>query len=86
MVINDFNVVCSIDAPHKTNPPLIIDPDAVLPLPITRQCLKVIPWRNFQSIQKGCRMQLQKLASRHSLDVAKSGNHPTMEQPLCFRT
>jgi len=44
MVINDLNVVSVTLVPRKANPPLIIDPDAVLP--------SAIPAQRFQPVSR----------------------------------
>lgn len=42
MIINDFNIVGIAAFPRKTNSPLLIDADAMLPPPFTLQFLKVV--------------------------------------------
>lgn len=46
MVINDFYVNRSLRAawPLEADAPLIIDPNAVLPLTVAIQCFQSIPW------------------------------------------
>jgi hypothetical protein len=41
-MVDDLHIVRSIVAPHETDAPLFIDPDAMLPAPITGQCLEMI--------------------------------------------
>jgi hypothetical protein len=43
MVINDLDIIGITVLPHKANAPLLVDPDAVLPLPVTVQCLQLTP-------------------------------------------
>jgi hypothetical protein len=52
MVIDDLYVVGAISAPNKTDPPLIIDADAVLPSAATPQSLQPVSRRDTQ-IGKG---------------------------------
>ena len=47
MIIRDFHVVGSVRHPDKTDPPLIVDADAMLSGPITFQSLEMITgWRD----------------------------------------
>ena len=46
MVIRDFDVVRIPGLPMKADSILIVDPDAVLPLPITAEPLKAVSERN----------------------------------------
>lgn len=51
MIINDLHVVGVLTDPFKANPPLIVDSDAVLSLPITAQLFKSIGKWNQQIIE-----------------------------------
>jgi len=42
VVINEFNIMGTVIGPHKANPPLIVDADAVLSLTIGLQLLQSI--------------------------------------------
>jgi hypothetical protein len=42
MIVYDLNLVRALLGPKKTDAILIIDPDAVLALPVTSQCFKPI--------------------------------------------
>jgi hypothetical protein len=44
VIIGDFNFIRSVSLPEKTNPPLIVDPDTVLPDSIRFQHLQ---WGGF---------------------------------------
>jgi len=46
MIINDFNIMRIALAPTKTDPPLIINPNAVLASTFSGQRLKTIPGWN----------------------------------------
>ncbi len=47
MIVNDFNVLRTLWRPNKTNTPLTIDTNAVLPLAVTLQRLEHVPrWRS----------------------------------------
>ena len=51
MVIGDFDFMRPICFPHKTDPPLIIDPDAMLSDPLPFQPLQAICWWGQQILQ-----------------------------------
>ena len=61
MVVNYLNVYWALRSPVKTQSKLIIDPNAVLTLAITRQRIKSISWRRAQKLQGICGIQLHKL-------------------------
>jgi len=48
MVVGDFHIQSIAAFPAEADPPLIVDPDAVLTLPIPGQLFEVIPGRNSQ--------------------------------------
>jgi hypothetical protein len=51
MVINDLDVVDISLSPGEANPPLLIDPDAMLSLAIAFQSLKPVVWRDLQVLE-----------------------------------
>ena len=57
MVIDDFNVLRSLQAPNKTQPPLVVDPDAVLPFTAPSQRLKAIARNTSQIVETRCRLK-----------------------------
>jgi hypothetical protein len=75
MVIGYFNLVSVAIPPHKTQPPLVIDPDAVLPPSIARKGFKMVSWRNFQVFQSTGLTQEEKFTTRNPFDVSVTG-HP----------
>ena len=58
--------------PNEADPPLVIDPNGVLPLPIAAQCLQLIPRRGGKHSQFRGGVKLQKLPQRDSLEGAES--------------
>ena len=44
MIVGDFDVVSVMSAPHETDPVLIVDPDAVMPLPVAVQFFQPVAW------------------------------------------
>jgi len=45
MIIDDFNIVCISFSPNKTESPLLVDPDTVLPFAITVQRFQAVAGR-----------------------------------------
>jgi len=45
VVIHDFKLIGVPLAPRKTNPPLVIDADAVLTLPIAFEAFQAVSWQ-----------------------------------------
>jgi hypothetical protein len=71
VVINNFNLMRSIYAPHKTDPPLIVNANTVLPFSIDLECFELISGRHSQAQQIGSSMQLQQLPPCDSLNIFK---------------
>lgn len=64
VIVNDFYVTRRSVIPHEADPPLIIDPNAVLPTSITFQFLQPIRRRSPQIVNHvGCVKHLQLTAS-----------------------
>jgi hypothetical protein len=72
MIIHDFDVISAGIGPSKTQPELIVDPDAVLSLPITFEPLQTIPRWNAKVIQSPRDFELAKLATGHRGNVGKT--------------
>jgi len=68
--------------PGKTYPVLVVDPDAVLPLPGTPQSLKAVPRRGPQIVQPPCLMQEQQLSPGHALYFLESRDPYVVEKVL----
>jgi hypothetical protein len=85
VIINDFDAICVTLLPFETDPPLIIDPNAVLPLTISMQPLQLVSGRTAKVIERFCRIQQQKSSQGHTMYSA--GNlprEPSMEDLLAF--
>jgi hypothetical protein len=76
VIVHDLYVMRIAGTPPETNPPLIIDPDAVLTGPVALQRLKPIAWWDAQEFQGGRSMNLQQLPVRHPLYIGRKA--PTM--------
>ena len=70
MIINDFNtmkVVFPLD--RKAYPVLIVNSNAVLPLPISLQRFQMICGWNFQILQTSCIVNHDQFSQCHSLNI-----------------
>jgi hypothetical protein len=73
VVIGNFDVFHSIIRPHKTNAELIVNPYAVLTLPIMLKCFQQVPRWNFQRFQGNDPIQLIELSLCYSPDLLRTG-------------
>jgi hypothetical protein len=80
VVIDDFHIVGTIVSPHKTDPPLIVDTDAVLPGPISSQGFQAIARGNPKILQARRHCQLSELAQRCPLNVDPTSNALATEE------
>ena len=69
MVVDDFHTMGTVVSPHKTDPPLVVDADAVLPRSVTSQSLKAVTRRSAQVIESPRHCQLGEFSQRHPFDV-----------------
>jgi len=73
-------------SPNKTDPPLIVNPNAMTAGPITAQGFELIARRTAQIVKPFRRRQHHKLALRTALDVGRqTPNHPASRQCLSTR-
>lgn len=84
MVVNDLHVVSVSFPPDKTDAPLIIDADAVLPLAAAMERFEAIGgWRaKVAELHRG--IQLAQLSLRDSLDATPPPDELPLVQPLCI--
>jgi hypothetical protein len=73
VVICNFDVFRTIVCPHEANPELIVNPYAVLSLPVIRKELQQVSWRNFQRFQGNNAIELIEFSLRHSPDLLRTG-------------
>jgi hypothetical protein len=82
MVIHDLDIETVPSAPLEAEPPLIIDPDAVLPLAIAPQSFEAVS-RDRREIGEACsRIQGLKLAPSCPLYGLEAPDKPIFEQIL----
>ena len=51
MIVDDFDLKGVSVAPAEADPPLVVDPDAVLPFALARQAFQPIAWRGREIVQ-----------------------------------
>jgi hypothetical protein len=76
MVVNDLDFVGVPIAPKKANAPLIVDSDAVLPLPI--------PFQAFQAVSRQCRERSDIRCGIEDIQFAKSRTLDRLESANVF--
>jgi hypothetical protein len=76
VVVRDLHIVGIRTLPAKADAPLIVDPDAVLPLPATHELLKVIPRRRPQVIQHVRSVKNEEFPESCPLDLGREARCP----------
>src|SRR5262245_6072583 len=71
VVVRDFNVEGVSASPYEADPPLIVDPDAVLTLSISPQGLEPVSGRHPEVRERSCPVEEQELSSRRALKGSK---------------
>jgi hypothetical protein len=72
MIIDDLDAFRRAFAPDEAESPLIVDPDAMLTLPVATQSLKPVSWNCRQVLQPIGVVQHPKLPPCHGSQVAES--------------
>ena len=81
MIVDDLYVVSVSFSPHKTNAPLVIDADAVLPFAVSCQCMKPVSARDTQIHQTFGRVQHQQFPSRRLSNIHEPWDIFVIEKP-----
>jgi len=76
MVVHDLDIFGVSRPPPKTDPPLIVDANAVLPGSVSSKLLQPVAWRTAKVVQGLGRIQDQELAQRHPLQLKGPPAHP----------
>jgi hypothetical protein len=71
VVVDDFDVKGVIVSPSKADPPLLIDPNTVLPAPIALELLEPLTRRHLQIAKTLGGVEHSKLPSRCSLNFGR---------------
>jgi hypothetical protein len=71
VVVDNLDLPRLVVAPDKTDPPLVVDADAVLTLPVTVQRFQAIAGRHPQIVQQCGRIDRQQLGASPPLDLLR---------------
>ncbi len=82
MVISDFHVKGIALLPFEADPPLVIDPDAVLSLPVPLKYFQAVPGRLREVLECPHTVQIQKLAPGLPLYGLEPAHRQVIEQSL----
>jgi len=83
MIVDDLYLIRIPILPAEAHTPLVIDADAVLPLPFAPQSLQSVSWGNPEVLQRTGAMQIQEFPPRHSLNCPKPWNIEIIKQCRC---
>lgn len=81
MVVDDRDVKCISVTPTKAYAPLVVDTNAVVAGAITAEFLDPISRRDPQIVKLFARIELDELASRHSLHLQRPSPHSNTAAP-----
>lgn len=82
MVVHNFNLGRARRSPAKTDPELIVHPDAVLALTVTPQRFETVAGRYAEIVDPAGDLQLPQLAPRDGLDVHEPSHPPAVGEGL----
>ena len=83
MIVHDFDIVWAVNTPVETYPPLLVDPDAVLALANSFECLEAIAGKPAQRSQAVCSLQDAETLFSLSGEPLKFPDEFPVEQALC---
>lgn len=85
MIVSDLNFISIPIFPSEADSPLIIDPYAVLPHPVSQQSFKSIPWGNSQIIDVNRIFQETKFSPSNLENIAWKTFYPMpIPNTLCL--
>jgi hypothetical protein len=84
VVIRDFDLICVSVPPYKTDAPLIIHPDTVLPFPVVAEYFQVIAGRHPQIFESAGRINHKQFTPGHFFNVHKPFAALPLMQFLCL--
>jgi hypothetical protein len=73
VIVHDFDFVRLAVLPGEADPPLIVDPNAVLAAPVSLQHLKTVARRDPEILEARGGMEVEQLAARHAPDRPEPG-------------
>jgi len=74
VIVDDLDVTRLSLFPGETDPPLVVDANAVLPDAVSLERLKPIARWHSKILQRPCLGEVKELASGYPFDIAKAGN------------
>jgi len=80
MIIHDFNIGHIASFPSEADSPLIVDTNAVLPLPVAFQRFKLIAGRLSEILKGSGTIQIEEFAPRLPFKGLKTGNTMIIKQ------
>ncbi|OFV91465.1 MAG: hypothetical protein A3G76_15545 [Acidobacteria bacterium RIFCSPLOWO2_12_FULL_65_11] len=69
MIVHDLNLVRAALRPAETDPPLIVEANAVLTSTVPTESLQPVPWRDSEILEPSRRIELSQLPKRNTLEV-----------------
>ncbi len=72
MIVGDFHLVGIAITPLEADPPLIIDSNTVLSLPVSPECFQPVSWRGSEISKFRSRVQLPQFPPRNPFDADKA--------------
>jgi hypothetical protein len=82
VVIHHLDLLCAAVLPHEADPILIVDPDAVLPSPISAESLEVVARERAEIVESLRRVQLHEPALRDPGNAPKTTRGISLEERL----
>jgi hypothetical protein len=71
VVVHDFDISRAFRRPDKAHPELVVDPDRVLPLAITRQRVKTVAGRRHQVAEISSGVEVPQFPARHPDQISR---------------
>ena len=84
MVVHNLHIVDIAIMPSKTDSPLLVDTDAVLPLAISLQCFQVVAGWAVEICQHRRAVQLTQFSLGDSFKCAEAGYALALMKKLCL--
>jgi hypothetical protein len=82
VVIHDLDVMRITGLPREAHPPLVVDPDTVLPFAIALQRFEVVAWVRLQVLESASPVQVQELPTGSPFDGPETPDRNVIEERL----
>ena len=82
MIVDDLDSFRRAFSPDKAQSPLVVDPDAVLTLPVAVQCIEAVSWDRRQVLQPLSVIQHSQLSPRDRFNVSELAAVLALEELL----